>query len=84
MFVSPRQCPKRAEKASLLTASGMLLHAFPSMFVSSLREFPESCAYKHVSVNSMIINCLPCLSLSLSLASNTWHFTYHTLYQPRS
>ena len=22
----------------------MLLHAFPSMFVSSLREFPENCA----------------------------------------
>jgi hypothetical protein len=36
---------KRADTASLLTASGMLLHAFPSMSVSSLREFPESCAY---------------------------------------
>jgi hypothetical protein len=23
----------------------MLLHAFPSMSVSSLREFPENCAY---------------------------------------
>jgi hypothetical protein len=51
MFVSPSQCPKRAEKASLLTASGMLLHAFPSMFVSSLREFPESCAYKHAALS---------------------------------
>ena len=54
MFVSPRQCPKRAEKASLLTASGMLLHAFPSMFVSSLREFPESCAYKHAALSCFI------------------------------
>ena len=25
----------------------MLLHAFPSLFVSSLREFPENCVYKH-------------------------------------
>ena len=25
----------------------MLLHAFPSMFVSSLREFPENYVYKH-------------------------------------
>jgi len=35
------------DKASLLTASGMLLHAFPSMSVSSLREFPENCVYKY-------------------------------------
>ena len=34
---------KQADKASLLTASGMLLHAFPSMSVSSLREFLENC-----------------------------------------
>jgi hypothetical protein len=33
---------KRADKASLLTASGMLLHAFPSMSVSSLHEFLEN------------------------------------------
>jgi len=25
----------------------MLLHAFPSIFVSSLREFPENCVYRH-------------------------------------
>ena len=25
----------------------MFLHAYPSMFVSSLREFPENCVYKH-------------------------------------
>jgi hypothetical protein len=25
----------------------MLLHAFPSMSVSSLREFPENCVYRH-------------------------------------
>ena len=31
-----QEWPKRADKASLLTASGMLLHAFPSMFVSLL------------------------------------------------
>ena len=45
---------KRADKASLLTASGMLLHAFPSMFVSSLREFPENCVYKHGELNWFI------------------------------
>ena len=46
-----QEWPKRADKASVLTASGMLLHAFPSMFVSSLREFPENCAYKHDGLN---------------------------------
>jgi hypothetical protein len=32
----------------------MLLHVFPSMFVSSLREFPESCVYKHGGLNCFI------------------------------
>ena len=32
----------------------MLLHAFPSMFVSSLREFPENCAYKQGGLNCFI------------------------------
>jgi hypothetical protein len=32
----------------------MLLHAFPSMFVSSLREFPENCVYKHGGLNCFI------------------------------
>ena len=45
---------KRAVKASLLTASGMLLHAFPSMVVSSLREFPENCVYKHGELKCFI------------------------------
>ena len=50
MFISHSflEWPKRADKASLLTASGKLLHAFPSMFVSyytPLREFPENCAF---------------------------------------
>jgi hypothetical protein len=36
---------------SLLTASGMLLHAFPLMSVSSLREFPENCVYRHGGFN---------------------------------
>jgi hypothetical protein len=45
---------KRAEKANLLTASGMLLHAFPSMFVSSFREFPENCVYKHGQIKCFI------------------------------
>ena len=40
-----QELPKLAEKASLLTASGILLHAFPSMFVSSLDEFPENCVF---------------------------------------
>jgi hypothetical protein len=39
------------DKTSLLTASGMLEHAFPSMFVSSLRQFQENCAYKHGELN---------------------------------
>jgi hypothetical protein len=33
MFIS-QEWHKRAEKASLLTASGVLLHAFPPMFVT--------------------------------------------------
>jgi hypothetical protein len=41
----------RADKASLLTASGMLLHAFPSMSVS---EFPENCVYRHGGFNCFI------------------------------
>ena len=45
---------KRADTASLLTASGMLLHAFPSMSVSSLREFPESCVYRYGGFNCFI------------------------------
>ena len=58
MFISnhavSQEWPKRADKASLLTASGVLLHAFPSMFVSSLREFPENCVYKHGELNCFI------------------------------
>jgi hypothetical protein len=46
--------PKRADKASLLTASGILLHAFPSMSVSSLREFPENCVYRQGGFNCFI------------------------------
>jgi len=43
MFISPSftRMVQAADKASLLTASGMLLHAFPSMSVSSLRGFPK-------------------------------------------
>jgi hypothetical protein len=32
----------------------MLLHAFPSMFVSSLREFSENCVYMHGELNCFI------------------------------
>ena len=32
----------------------MLLHAFPSMFVSSFREFPENCVYKHGQIKCFI------------------------------
>jgi hypothetical protein len=38
----------------IITAYGMLLHAFPSMFVSSLRKFPENCVYGHVGFNCFI------------------------------
>ena len=53
MFIS-QEWSKRADKASLLTASRMLLHAFPSMSVSSLREFPENCVYRHSGFNCFI------------------------------
>jgi hypothetical protein len=49
-----QEWPKRSDKASLLTASGMLLHAFTSMFLSSLREFPENCVYKQGAVNNFL------------------------------
>ena len=32
----------------------MLLHAFPSMSVSSLREFLENCVYRHGGVHCFI------------------------------
>jgi hypothetical protein len=32
----------------------MISHAFPSMFVSSLREFLENCANKHDGLNCFI------------------------------
>ena len=35
---------QRADKASLLTASGMLLHAVPSMFVSSGNRCLQTCS----------------------------------------
>ena len=35
----------------------MLLHAFPTMSVSSLREFPENCVYRHCGFNCFI-TCL--------------------------
>jgi hypothetical protein len=56
MFISPSltRMTQPADKASLLTASEMLLHPFPSMFVSLLREFPENCVYKHGGLNYFI------------------------------
>ena len=49
------QFHKRADKPSLLTASGMLSHAFLSMFVSSFfREFPEYSVYNHCRLNCFI------------------------------
>ena len=57
MFFSPsftKKCSKRADKASLLTASGMLLHAFPSIAASTLREFPENCVYIHSGFNCLL------------------------------
>ena len=56
MFISHSltKMVQAADKASLLTASGMLLHAFPSMSVSSLREFPEDCVYRHGWFNCFI------------------------------
>jgi hypothetical protein len=32
----------------------MLLHAFPSMFVSSLHEFPYNCVYKQGGLSCFI------------------------------
>ena len=34
----------------------MLLHAFSSMSVSSLREFPENCVYNYYGLNCFIEN----------------------------
>ena len=42
VYILSKELPKWADQASLLTACSMLLHAFPSMFVSPLREFPEA------------------------------------------
>jgi hypothetical protein len=33
---------------------GLTVHAFPAMFVSSLREFPENCVYKQGGLNCFI------------------------------
>ena len=56
MFISPSftRMVQAAAKTSLLTASGMLLHAFPSMSVSSLRGFPKNCVYRHGGFNCFI------------------------------
>jgi hypothetical protein len=51
-FISPRA--DKLKGASLLTASVMLLHVFLSMSVSSLREFPENCVYRHSGFNCFI------------------------------
>jgi hypothetical protein len=53
MFISPN-FTRMVDKASLLTSSGMLLHAFPSMSVSSLHEFPENCVYRYGGINCFI------------------------------
>ena len=47
-FTVSKGKPKRIDKASLLTASGVLLHAITSMF-ASLRKFPVNCAYKQLT-----------------------------------
>jgi hypothetical protein len=55
IFVQKRTyCNKICDKASLLTASGMVLHALSPMFVSSLSEFPEKCVYNHCELNCFI------------------------------
>jgi hypothetical protein len=33
---------------------GFTVHAFPAMFVSSLREFPENCVYRQGGINCFI------------------------------
>ena len=66
-----------ADKTSLLTASGMLEHAYLSMFVSSLREFQENCAYKHGELNWFI----ECLHRKL-LAANFLFFYIEGIIRP--
>jgi hypothetical protein len=66
---------KRADKTSLLTASGMLLHAFPSMSASSLREFPENCVYRHGGFNCFI------KYLHRILLTTNLLYVYHILQQ---
>jgi hypothetical protein len=51
----------------------MLLHAFPSMSVSSLREFPENRVYKHDGLNCFVeylhikLLLLPILSVLINI-----------------
>ena len=54
MFISLSFTRVAAVKASLVTASGMLLPVFSSMFVSSLRAFPDNCAYKQGGLSCFI------------------------------
>jgi hypothetical protein len=54
----------------------MLLHAFPSMFVSSLREFPENCVYKQGGLNCFI-EYLHRKSLTANLKAGMIVFTYN-------
>ena len=54
----------------------MLLHAFPSMFVSSLCEFPENCVYKQGGLNCFI-EYLHRKSLTANLKAGMIVFTYN-------
>jgi hypothetical protein len=45
----------------------MLLHAFPSMFVSSLREFPENCVCRYGGFNCFIIFAQKIINCKFSL-----------------
>ena len=69
MFISLSFTRMAAVKASLVTASGMLLPVFSSMFVRSLRAFPDNCAYKQGGL-SCFIEYLLANFLSYDIDSN--------------
>ena len=52
MFISPSFT--RMAQAGWKSKFINCFRAFPSMFVSSLREFPENCVYKHGELNWFI------------------------------
>ena len=75
MFITPSftRMVQVGKQSKFINCFGMLLHAFPSMFVCSLREFPENCA-DHMS---MILKLLREVHL-LDLYVKTINFLFYS------